>query len=218
MTPITVEDLEQAGMMIPNLRWEDEIARLEALGPAKPGGILFVGDSDFRFWNIGGKFEQAFGDLPATNVGFGGARIWETLLHFHRVVLPHRPRTILYLAGDNDLIGLGDTPEAVRNVEIGFRLFLDAVEQHLPSVERLIYLALHAAPGRADADAVQANANARLKALCDARPFAELLDYTALLYDTDGQLRPEAFRPDGLHFSDTFYDEWAAFLRPLLQQ
>lgn len=211
-------DLERAGIAITDVRFQEEIERFAAADrrEAPPAdGILFVGDSDIRFWTAEGRFAADFAGLPAVNRGFGGARIWETLLYFHRVVEPYRPRVIVYNCGDNDVAAAPDV--SARNVEIGFRLFLEAVVDRLPEVTRLFYLAIHPAPCNEVLWDRQAEANARVRSLCAQSSVAVYEDYLHLIFDADGLLRPDIFLPDRLHYAPAFYRDLAAHLRPLIE-
>jgi lysophospholipase L1-like esterase len=216
--PLTIEALRRKGFAIPSVRFRTEIdafVRADAERPPEPGGVLFVGDSDIARWRAEDMFDEHFRGLGAVNRGFGGARSWETLLYFRETVESSRPRTIVYNAGDNDLIAGADIP--LGQIRDCFALFLDAVASRLPETRRVMYLAIHPAPARAGGEAAQQEANRLLRQLCEEDPRAEFVDYLGLLRDETGALREECFVPDGLHYSAAFYAEWAAFLRPRLE-
>ena len=221
MTPkeplFTKAGLERAGMRIPDVKFHGEIqafARTDRERPPRPGGILFVGDSDIRFWNDDGCFEEAFADLNAINRGFGGARTWETLIYFPRIIAPYRPDLIVYNAGDNDIAALKSAgPDTA---EIGVRLFLRMVRKHLPETRRVFYLAIHPAPCNEPLWRHQREANRRIRARCEACDFAEYLDYLALIVTATGSLRRSVFRADRLHYTPAFYRVLAAYVRPIL--
>jgi lysophospholipase L1-like esterase len=205
-------------MIIPGVRFREEVeafARADAAAPPAPGGVLFVGDSDIARWRGAGGFEASFAGLAAVNRGFGGARTWETAIHFRKAFGGCRPRAIVYCAGDNDLVAsprIG--PDEVRT---GVTAFLESADALEPAPSRFLYLALHAAPSRRGDEARQEATNRALAGLCAARPGAEFLDYRELLLGPDGRLREESFAPDGLHFTPEFYRRWAAWLLPRLQ-
>lgn len=217
---VTRRGLQDAGMVIPSVRFEDEIEAFLASDrrrPPSPGGILFVGDSDIRFWNDGGQFEADFNapgrlPLPAINRGFGGARTWEVLLYFPHIVLPHQPSVIVYLAGDNDIASL--RAEGARSALTGFRLFLELASEHLPQTRRVLYLPIHRSPVNEQLWDVQRQANEQLQQLCEESALADYADYLPLLADDEGYLRQDAFRADGLHWRTHFYAELADWLRP----
>ena len=209
-------------MIIPDIRFEDEIEEFEKLDCAKPpatGGIMFYGDSDIRYWLNENQFEKVFLGFPAVNRGFGGARIWETILYFKRVVIPHNPSVIVYSCGDNDVCELNSLGEdGPYNVEIGFRIFLDLVSQYLPELKQLIYLAIHQAPGRNDKGfwPVQNEANKRVEKICDEFSWVLYADYNYILYGSDGQLKDKYFSDDRVHLSPLFYEKLGNHVKILL--
>ena len=206
-------------MVIPAVGFADEIERFredDLRHPPPPGGILFVGDSDIRLWSADNRFAEDFAGLPALNRGFGGARTWETLLYFRDLVVPSCPRAIVYCCGDNDIAKLQE--RGIFNAVHGFRLFLDAVRAHAPSVRKVFYLAIHPSPVDEPLWGFIARANAQLRPLCVQSGLAEFVDYLPLLLDEQGRPRPEFFKPDRLHFTPAFYRQLGAFLRPTLER
>jgi lysophospholipase L1-like esterase len=214
----TRASLEAAGMVVPNVLFDEAIANFEAgerASPTPPGGVVFYGDSDIGYWNREGVFQESFAGLSAVNRGFGGARVWETLIYFHRVLVPLQPRLLVYNCGDNDVCALGTS--AAENVRIGFRLLLDAVARDLPSVARVVCLAIHPAPSRNDRGLwpLQAGANAVLRELC-AHGRAQYEDALELLGGDPRNLNAADFLDDRTHYSPAFYRRLGAWLRPRL--
>ena len=65
---------------------------------------MFLGSSSIRFWDLERWFPASrFPGLRATNRGFGGSQIADSLHYLDRIVWPHRPSTIVFYAGDNDI-------------------------------------------------------------------------------------------------------------------
>lgn len=213
---LTVEDLRRAGIAVTNVRFAEQAAAFRSQ-PADPGGIAFVGDSDIRLWDEGGRLGRDFAPLPVVSRGFGGARTWETLLFFDDLVPSADPATIVYNCGDNDIAALKSADGARSAVE-GFRMFLELLASRTPRVRRVIYLSIHPAPADEPLWGFQRQANDRIREICDRSPLAEFADYLHLLIDPGGRLDTGAFRSDGLHFSDDFYRRWAAWLRPRLER
>lgn len=216
MPVLTIDDLQRAGMTIPDVRFAGEIeafVRVNRASPPAPGGVLFVGDSDIRLW---APIEEYFPALPVVSRGFGGARTWEVLLHFDRLVLSHGPRVIVYCAGDNDISTLLETGAA--SAVTGFRLFLDQVRTHLPETRRVLYLYIHPLLCNRPKWPIGARANVEIKAICDASGgLAEFMDYAHLLCDGLHEPRGEYFRKDQMHFVVPFYRILSQFLRPRIE-
>jgi hypothetical protein len=212
----TADELRQLGMEIPRVDFADAIAKFEAADrkhPPQPGGILFVGDSDIRRWDAKSGFHESFAGLPVLNRGFGGARTWEVLIYFACVVLPYKPQTIVYCAGDNDIAVLEQ--RGIVSAVRGFEFFLKEVERFLPETKRVLYLGIHPSPLDEPLWGCIADANRQLIEICGKSKVAEFIDYNPLLH-AEGKLRAECFLEDRLHFTPAFYRELGAFLRERL--
>jgi len=85
-----------------------DFEKLDRESPPESGGVLFLGSSSIRRWDL----ERWFPGRDLTNRGFGGSQIADSIRHFERLVVPHRPRSLFFYAGDND-IAAGKTAEAV---------------------------------------------------------------------------------------------------------
>ena len=213
---LTRDDLLELGVDVPFVGFEEEVAAYEAADRSSPPiteGVLFLGNSDIRRWEPE-IFRRHFGRFGAVNRGFGGARTWETLIYFGRLVLPWRPRVVVYCAGDNDIAKLG--ARGVRSAVQGFKLFMGLVNAHLVSTRRVLYLAIHRSPSDRPLWGYIAQADAELKAFCARSPRTLFVDYLHLLENPDGSLRGDAFVADGLHFTAAFYEELSAFLEPIV--
>jgi hypothetical protein len=216
-SPTTEETLRRAGMLVPEVRFLDEIERFVAadrLASPGLGGILFVGDSDIRYWDAE-ALRVHFAGLPVLNRGFGGARTWEVLLYFDRIVLPYRPRVIVYCAGDNDIARLKQ--DGAGSAVTGFRLFMEATAEHLPETRKVLYLAIHRSPSDEPLWGFIEEANAELRPLCRQSRLADYVDYLHLLAQPDGRLREDCFASDRLHFTAEFYGRLGAYLRPAVE-
>jgi len=94
-----------------DVRWEPDIRRFEDQDRKKPpaqGGIVFVGSSTIRRWDLA----KSFPGLPAVNRGFGGSHMTDSLRYVDRIVTPYHPRVVVVYAGDNDLAS-GKSPQRV---------------------------------------------------------------------------------------------------------
>ena len=215
----TVESLTALGMVIPFAGYEDVIKAFQSsdqLRPPKQNGILFVGDSDIRFWNFDGQFEKDFSGWPVLNRGFGGSRTWEILLNFNELVLSSHPQCIVYCCGDNDIAVLQQ--KGVSNAVLGFQLFLEQVKIKAPFVKKILYMAIHPSPIDAPLWNHIHEANQLIKEICSNSDLAEFMDYLYLLKDQKGNLRADCFKEDQLHFSSHFYNQWGEYIKPKLAE
>ena len=191
-------------------RWEKDIAAFEEADTAYPppkGGIVFVGSSTIRLWNVATYFP----DLPILNRGFGGSQLSDAVRHIDRLVLKHEPRLVVVYAGDND-VSFGRLSE---QVAIDFERLVRAVHAKLPET-RILYLAIKPSILRwLQIDRMNA-ANDVIRAICERDDRLGFFDFGDAMLGWDEKPRPELFVEDGLHLSAKGYELWTAMLRPLL--
>jgi lysophospholipase L1-like esterase len=191
-------------------RWEPTIREFEAqdrLAPPAPGGVVFVGSSSIRLWDLA----KSFPGHRAVNRGFGGSQLADAVRYAERIVIPYAPRVVVLYAGDNDLAA-GKNPEQVFD---DFKQFVAKVHRALPKA-RIVYLGVKPSPSRWKLiDKVRAtNRLIREFAAKDAR--LVFVDVETPMLGPDGKPRPELFRPDRLHLNDEGYRLWATLVAPHL--
>lgn len=99
--------------------------------PAEP--VLFVGSSSIRMW----RTHESFPDLPIVNRGFGGSHISDVIYCAEQVVLPYRPKVLVFYAGDNDIAG----GKSAQRVLEDYRRFVKLVHAKLPAA-RIVFVAI----------------------------------------------------------------------------
>jgi lysophospholipase L1-like esterase len=192
-------------------RWEKDIQAFEQRDKDKPppkGAVLFAGSSSIRLWDV----VKSFPDLETVNRGFGGSQIADSTHFAARLILPHRPRTVVLYAGDNDL-AVGKTPEQVL---ADFQAFVRAVHKELPKT-KVLFLAVKPSPSREKLMDAQRKANGLIEAICKQDERLIYVDVFTPMLDKDGKPRPELFVKDGLHLNEDGYRLWTALLKPHLK-
>ncbi len=190
--------------------WEASIARMEAddqAHPVEPGGIVFVGSSSIRLWDLA----KSFPDLAALNRGFGGSHLADSVHFADRIVTKYHPRLVVVYAGDNDLAA-GKSPETIA---ADYAALVARVHGKLPEA-KIIFLAVKHSPARRKLLAEQKATNRLIAQQAKADPRLVFLDVATPLLDAQGEPRPELFLNDGLHLNEAGYAIWAELLRPLL--
>jgi lysophospholipase L1-like esterase len=185
-------------------RWEPEIAAIEKrlkAHPPKEGSVFFVGSSSIRLWNVA----KSFPGLAAENVGFGGSEIVDSTHFVARIVIPHKPKTIVFYAGDNDIAN-GRTPE---QVAADFKAFCEAVHKDLPRC-RVLFIAVKPSPHRWKRFDDQKRANALVKDACQADARLGFVDIVPKMLGPDGMPIRKLYVIDGLHLSQAGYEIWTA--------
>jgi len=191
-------------------RWAKEIAAFaaeDAARPFAPGGIVFVGSSSIRLWDLA----SAFPGRRLLNRGFGGTQILDSVRHVERLVLRHEPATVVFYAGDNDL-SAGRTPEQVL---ADFEAFVAPVQAALPAT-RIAFIGIKPSLARwAIVDKVR-EANRLVRARCDRDDRLGFVDVDGPMIGWDGKPRADLFVKDGLHLSPKGYALWNVLVSPFL--
>jgi lysophospholipase L1-like esterase len=196
-------------------RFEADIkafATADAANPPAKGGILFVGSSIFRLWTT---VAEQMAPLPVLNRAFGGSRTGDQLFRFEQVVLPYRPKVIVYYCGSNDIKATAaDAPEVIFG---RFREFSERVRKELPGT-RLIFVSSTRSPDRVPRWEQVDHYNALVRAYCAATPGHTFVDVNPALVDANGHPRLELYRDDKLHFHPPAYVEFTRIIRPVLER
>lgn len=200
-----------AGKLPAPTRFEKEIAAFEAMDKTNPpptNAILFIGSSSIRKWTT---LSHDFPGHTIINRGFGGSFVSDSVYYFDRIVLPYKPRMIVFYAGSND-INAGKTPEAVTD---DWKAFVHKVESVLPDT-KVAFISINASPSRwKDLDKVK-EANrliADFMAKSDKRIF---IDTFSAMLDDQGLPRPELYVKDRLHLNAKGYAIWIPLIAPHL--
>lgn len=193
-------------------KWEKSIAAFEAADQQRPptkGGILFVGSSSIRMWDV----QHSFPELLVVNRGFGGSQIEDSTHFAERILGTHEPRAIVFYAGDND-IGSGKSAETVAS---HFEQFVTKVRGKLPETQ-ILFIAIKPSGSRWKHIETQRAANARIRAFCERGPRLTFVDVEKPMLGKDGQPREELFLKDRLHMTAAGYKVWNDLLRPQLSK
>lgn len=178
--------------------------------PPPKGAVLFIGSSSIRLWTT---LARDFPEIPVINRGFGGSQIADSVRYASRIVVPYRPRLIVFYAGNNDL-NAHKTPAQVLK---DFQDFVKVVHAALPET-RIAFISINPSVARWKQEAEELEANRLIAAYIREQDgkTAKLsyLDSHAKLLSADGMPRPEMLRADGLHLNDQGYALWTQILKP----
>lgn len=192
-------------------RWEKDIQTFEsqiADGTSQPGGVVFVGSSSIRKWDL----PRWFPEHRPINLGFGGSEVADSVQFFERIITPLQPSMVLLYAGDND-IAKGKTAEIVHR---DFNRFVQKFKQQLPATSRLGFIAIKPSTSRWKLAPEMAKANQLIAATCAQDKQLEFIDIWKPMLTTDGPPPDSWFVKDGLHLSDAGYELWTGIVKPYL--
>lgn len=192
------------------LRWEDKIRAFEAKDKESPpakGGILFLGSSSIRGWDLA----KHFPGMNAINRGFGGSQISDSVHYVSRVVFPHQPRWIVFYAGDNDI----NAGESADGVFADYQEFIRRVRTRLPKT-RVAFVAIKPSLRRWSLVDEMRKANARIRDWSAQDPRLFYVDVDGPMIGADGLPKPSLFAKDGLHLNEDGYALWSSLVKRLL--
>jgi lysophospholipase L1-like esterase len=190
-------------------KWAKEMAAFEEQDKKDPafGGIVFVGSSSIRLWDL----EKSFPEMPVLNRGFGGSEIPDAVSHADLLVIRHKPRTVIFYAGDNDIAN-GHSPQQVFD---DYKAFVTKVRAALPET-RIAFIGIKPSLQRwALIDKIRA-ANALVRTFAETDDHLGYIDVDGPMLGWDEKPRKELFVADGLHMTPKGYEVWTALVRPFL--
>jgi len=193
-------------------KWEKTIAAFEAADKVTPPpaqGIEFVGSSTMVKWKT---LQEDFAGLPVFNRGFGGSQSSDVLHYFDRVILPYKPKTIVFYAGDNDL-ALGQTPAQVIGT---WKKLMTRIIETLPET-KVIYLSIRPSVKRESLIGQQKEVNKGIKALIEGQKNVQFVDLFPALLGSDGKARADLLVADMLHLNAEGYKVLTSIVHPLLK-
>lgn len=192
-------------------KWQAAIEKFaveDAAHPTSPGGVVFVGSSSIRMWDL----EKSFPGKNYLNRGFGGSEIADSTHYFDELVAKHKPRLVVFYAGDNDIAN-GKSSEQVHQ---DFQAFIEKFKTELPKAN-LLYISIKPSIARWHLADKMREANKLIEDDGNRRPHFHFLDVWPVMLDAQGKPREDIFLGDGLHLNEVGYQEWAKLVEPLLK-
>lgn len=193
--------------------WEPAIRDFEEqdkFHPPNPGCIVFAGSSSFRFWDT---LVSDMKPLDVINRGFGGSEFSDLNVYAKRIVVAYHPKAVVVYEGDNDLAeGSSKTPAMVAG---DFRKFVQIVHGALPDTWIYI-LAIKPSKLRWNQWPAMKAANKMMQGYAATQERVQYIDIATPMFDANGTLPGDLFKPDGLHPTAKLYAMWTAAIKPIL--
>lgn len=192
-------------------RFEEQISQLEQR-PVETGKVMLYGSSFFAHWGYDRSKEQWFsatnGALEIVNHGFGGATVEEMLYYYHRMVLPYKPRAMVFRTGHNDVWQC-----SAQECFFLTQCLFNWVKNDFPDIPMIAIKAFDT-PSSPEKNLSEMHTyNMLLDELAQHDPLIRTLDINPFFHTEDGSYR-DVFIADGLHLTDSGYKEMAAYLAP----
>jgi lysophospholipase L1-like esterase len=196
-------------------QWRKDIAafrQADSLQPPPQGAILFAGSSTFHLWR---DYAGYFPGYDVINRGFGGSSLRDVLYFYEDLVKPYAPKQVVVYEGDNDFYREGYTvDDFMEDVQCFVRLtqicFPDCI---------ICFVSIKPSPSRRSMYSKYAEANRRIKALCEqGGDHLHFIDAWSLMADANGdpQGDEDYFLKDRLHLNAAGYRLLAAAITPCL--
>ena len=194
-------------------RWEPAIRKFEEADKVTPppqNAIVFIGASSIVRWNL----RESFPELgpQAINRGFGGSLAADSTRYADRVVIPYKPRMVVFYAGDND-VEANHTPAQIAG---DFTAFERKVHAALPTTE-IVFISIKPSIRRFPWIEQIKGANALVREYCATHPHLTFVDIVPQMLGPDGKPRKELLVEDDLHMTPAGYKIWNDALRPVLR-
>ena len=194
-------------------RWEPAIKKFEdgdKVSPPPQNAIVFIGASSIVRWNLKESFPEL--GAQAINRGFGGSLAADSTRYADRIVIPYKPRMVVFYAGDND-VEANHTPQQIADDFVAFERKVHAA---LPQTQ-IVFISIKPSIRRFRWIEQIKGANALVKQYCATHPNLTFVDIVPQMLGPDGKPRKELLVEDGLHMTPAGYKVWNDALRPILQ-
>jgi lysophospholipase L1-like esterase len=195
------------------VRFQEQIDRFvqqDRTNPPPRDAIEIVGSSIFRMWTTA---PQQLAPLPVYNRAFGGSRTWEVNHYLDQIVVPYRPKLILYYCGSNDVTAGEETGPIFDRI----KEFVTRVGAALPAA-RIYFISINLSPDKRAQWNVVNEVNANVKSYARTVKNLEYIDVNPVLVDDKGEPRMEMFLPDGLHLTPPAYEGFTRIIKPVLMR
>jgi lysophospholipase L1-like esterase len=181
----------------------------ERKSPSPTGAIVFVGSSSIRLWKT---LKQDFPDRQVVNRGFGGSGVAHAVMYFDRIILPLKPKRVVFYSGENDIAG-GKPPEVVAR---DFKEFVGLVHKNWPDV-KVDYIAMKPSPSRWKLIDKIREGNRLIEAFTRTDARLSYIDVVTPMLGPDGKPREELFVQDKLHMNEKGYEIWKGLVEARLR-
>lgn len=209
---VVINAQEKSATKDPAQRWEENIRQFEqwdSKNTFPSDAVLFVGSSSIRMWPT----RECFEGFSVINRGFGGSQTSDVNYYADRIVLPYKPRVIVFYAGDNDIAAGKDA----QRVFDDYKKFVALVHEKLPAT-RIIYVGIKPSRNRWSLWPEMNRANMMIKDFSEKNGQLFYFDSASPIMGSDGKPDIILFRNDRLHLNDKGYKAWTKPLRPIIEK
>ena len=172
--------------------------------------VLFVGSSSIKRWET---LKTDMTPIPVLNRGFGGSTIPEVTHFADRIILPHKPKWIVFYCGENDLSN--EETEAVLALK-SFKDFSKYLKKNLPDT-KLFFIAIKPSIKRWNYWTKLNEANEQIQKFIDKKDNYFYIDVASKMLDNNGVVLQDIFVKDNLHLNEKGYQIWSETIKPVIE-
>lgn len=198
---------EQITQFEPEFHRFDSLLALEEEGR---DGIVFAGSSSIRKWV---SLDSDMAPLPVVNRGFGGAIIKQVTHQTTRLIVPLRPKLVVFYCGENDIAN-DKYPAEMPLTD--FKAFVAGLRQKLPGTG-VIFVSLKPSPLRWKYWPKFQETNRLIQAYVAKEKRMWYVDVSQAMLDRHGRPKADLFVSDSLHMSEAGYAVWTDILKPQVE-
>lgn len=169
--------------------------------------VMLAGSSSIEFWE---NSTQDLMPIISYNHGIGGTTIeeWDKTLNA-RLVLPYKPKMVVYYVGINNVINTNQTQAKIWE---NLKNFFDHTHAALPNT-KVQYIMMNLIPGFSDYYSTINWVNDKCVEYQQSNSWLTLINPGTALLKANGQPNWAYFRTDGLHLSHYGYAIWGAIIK-----
>ena len=196
----------------PGVKWagaDAEFKKQDAENPPEQGGIVFLGSSSFRMWDV----ERFFPDLNVINRGFGGSTMPDAVHFAERWLVPLKPGCLLVYEGDNDIKNGASAKEVFAN----YQALIEIFDRTLPETP-VIFVPIKPSISRWTLWPEMKKANKLVADFSAQRKNLYYADIVTPMFEFNGLPKAFLFKSDGLHLNDVGYEIWKSVIDPIIKE
>jgi lysophospholipase L1-like esterase len=177
--------------------------------------ILFTGSSSIVYWK---NLEKDMSPLVVLNRGFGGSQIPDVAHYVDRIVVPYKPKGLVFYAGENDITGLlVSKKKTAEEVVTSFKQFCDKVSTAYKPIP-IYFISIKPPKRRKKFWPEMEKANKLIENYCSLNKNLKYINVVDPMLDSDGAVKQDLFKWDGIHLNRKGYEIWKAVIQPILMR
>lgn len=191
-------------------KWAKTINTLEKRSKSNQGKVVFIGSSSIRKWST---LSKDMAPLEVVNLGFGGSTVNDSVYYADRLIVPAKPKAIVFYAGTND-IAYGYSPTVVYKRTIDFITY---IHKALPGTP-IYYIEQTRQPKRNKYWKKMKKLNSKVSKYAKSDPLVTYIPTRKALNTKKDKAQKKYFVKDKLHFNKKGYAKWTSVIKPVLHR